>query len=259
MGGEGPRRISTRLPGPARVPGPRTPQGAAEGAGGQRGPICSPPALPAPALLPDPKYPHLTLHWGGSHRHQHGGGRRCSARTEPWGRIWRVLLTPTPPWPGDRPRDRRCLSQICNCFPRCCPAAPQLHATVPSPKPAPGVDTVARACCTPSHGQREQPRGDTRRGTRVYLCTVAAAPARPAQLQAHTGARPCPPPSCPRQGHVSPTLQASGRCILGPCGTGCSGTGGLGARPGQSWGCGGSRASKRESRSAERSWGSRGW
>lgn len=140
-------------------------------------------------------------------------------------------MTPTPPQLGNRPRDRRCLSQYlpaiafphavqspCPCSPArqhwmrarapthawqdvhglpCCRAGVSpARPSSPGPKPAPRADAVAQACCIPSHAQllpREQPHGDTWRGTRVYLCTVAAAPAHSAQLQAHTrGSSPHP-------------------------------------------------------------------
>lgn len=164
----------------------------------------------------------------------------------------------------------------CNCFPRCCPAAPQLRAAVPSPcsparrhwiragapahawrdarglpccragvspaqpsspgpKPTPGANTVARTCCTPSHAQllpREQPHGDIRRGTRIYLCTVAAAPAHPAQLQAHTtGSSSPPPPSCPRGDMRPPSCRHPdgalwGRVAPGPPAPGSRGSSG---------------------------------
>lgn len=68
-------------------------------------------------------------------------------------------------------------------------------------------------------------------------------------------AHPTPISQLSKWGHTSPELQASGQHVVGPHGTGCSSTGELGTHPGQSWGCGGSRVSKRESRSAERSWG----
>lgn len=62
---------------------------------------------------------------------------------------------------------------------------------------------------------REQPRGDTRWGTRVYLCTVTAATARPAQLWAHTTGSSSPPPPMSDGENASPELQESGRCIMG--------------------------------------------
>lgn len=151
-----------------------------------------------------------------------------------------------------------------NCFPRCCAATPQPCAVVPSPcsparwrcicarapahglpccragvspvqpsspgpKPTPRANAVAQARCTPSHAQllpQEQPHGDTQRGTRVSLCAVAAAPARPAQLQAHArGSSSPPPPRCPRWDTIPSAAGIRTRCVMGPHGTECSSTG----------------------------------
>lgn len=110
---------------------------------------------------------------------------------------------------------------------------PRCTAGVPPALPSPQPQTCSRSqrggLDTPHTVPypllpREQPRGDTWWGTRVYLCTVAAATARPAQLGAHTTGSSSPPPPMSDGENASPELQESGRCIMGPRGARCCGS-----------------------------------